>query len=89
MSNRNERTNTHRIAFERAAAKYILGESEGLELRGNRRQVAAASRVLEESRGLLTALRTSADLAEVRSRIERKRKAAATFSDAFGYVWPF
>jgi len=89
MSSRNETINTHRIAFERAAAKYILGESEGLELRGSRRQVAAASRVLEESRGLLTALRTSADLAEVRARIERKRNAAARFADAFGYVWPF
>lgn len=78
----------NRAAFERAAARYILGESPGLELQGTQQQVRAATAALEESRSLLRSLRDG-DLRRVRTQLQQKRTAAAQFREVYGYVWPF
>lgn len=88
MQSKKTKPNPNRAAFERAAARYILGESPGIELKGTSKQVQTASAVIKESRALLLSLRGD-DLNRVRLQLERKRQAATRFFEVYGYAWPF
>lgn len=88
MSRSNEKCRARR-AFERDAAKYILGEVKSIDLKGTGRQVRAASDVLKKSRELYRVLQSNADLSECKQSLDAKRLAASQFRAVFGYTWPF
>jgi hypothetical protein len=88
MSRANEKHRTRR-AFEREAARYILGEAKKIDLKGTDRQVSAVTAVLKSSKQLYRTLSSSATLQECRAALEEKRHAAQEFRAVFGYTWPF
>ena len=88
MSRANEKHRTRR-AFEREAARYILGEAKKIDLKGTDRQVSAVTAALKSSKQLYRVLSSSATLQECRAALEEKRRTAREFRDVFGYVWPF
>jgi len=88
MSRANEKHRTRR-AFEREAARYILGEAKKIDLKGTDRQVSAVTAALRSSKQLYRTLSSDASLQECRAVLEEKRRAAQEFRDVFGYVWPF
>lgn len=73
--------------FVRACAKFILGESSGIKLRGSSERITATREVLRASRDLFEALQGGLTLSVVKPLIERKRIAAEKFRRAIGLAW--
>lgn len=71
----------------RACAKYILGESTGVKLKGRPETIGSLQEVLLASRDLFSALQQKRPLSEIRGLLERKRQAAEKFKNATGLVW--
>ena len=88
MSRANKKHRTRRV-FEREAARYILGETKKIDLKGTGRQVSVATTALKSSKQLYRTLTSNATLQECRAALEEKRRAAQEFRVVFGYTWPF
>ena len=71
----------------RACARYILGESTGVKIKGTPERRDAIQRVLTASKALYEALSSSRPLNEVNALIERKRAAAQDFKKVVGITW--
>ena len=78
-----------RKQFELLAARYILGESKQLDVKGSKAQVDAAVNVIKESRQLLKSLQGGAPLSDVKKQLDNKRRASKVFKEVYGYTWPF
>jgi hypothetical protein len=71
----------------RACARYILGESTGVKIKGSPERRDAIHRVLTASKALYEALSSNRSLDEVNVLIERKRAAAQEFKKIVGITW--
>lgn len=71
----------------RACAKYILGESTGVRLKGRPETLESLQEVLTASRDLYSALQRRRPLGEIQDLLERKRRAAEKFKGATGLTW--
>lgn len=71
----------------RACARYILGESTGIKLKGSPERREAFQSVLIASKALYEALNSNKSLTEVNTLIELKRSAAQNFKRVVGIVW--
>lgn len=71
----------------RACAKYILGESTGVKLKGNQESLGSLQEVLLASRELYHALQQKRPLKEIRVFLEKKKAAAERFRRATGVTW--
>lgn len=75
-------------SFHAAAASYIMGNSTGIKLQGNKKRIAATKNVLEASRRLYAELNSpNASLKKVSSLLEEKRKASLAFHQVTGINW--
>lgn len=74
-------------AFVRACAKYILGESTGVKLKGSPETLESLRRVLNASRDLYSALQQKRSLDEIRDLLAEKKKAAEGFRSVTGLTW--
>jgi len=73
--------------FIRACAKYILGESTGVKLKGSPETLESFQRVLIASRDLYSALQQKRSLEEIRDLLAKKKRAAEGFRSATGLTW--
>ena len=73
-------------AFQ-ASAKYILGETTGVKIKGSPERVIAFQEVLLASRHLYRALTERRSLPEISDLLRVKRKTAADFNRVTGLVW--
>ena len=73
--------------FTRACARFVLGESTGVKIKGSPKRLAALQEVLHASRDLYMALKDSQPLSVVGPLIERKSRAAARFKSETGIPW--
>ncbi|NDF13477.1 MAG: hypothetical protein EB060_11780 [Proteobacteria bacterium] len=73
--------------FVRACAKFVLGESTGVRIKGSPGRLAALQEVLHASRDLYVALESAKPLSVVGPLIERKSRAAAKFKSETGTPW--
>ena len=73
--------------FVRACARFILGESTGVRIKGSPERLAALQEALHASRDLYVALKDSQPLSVVGPLIERKSRAAAKFKAETGTPW--
>lgn len=71
----------------KACAKYILGESTHVKLKGSPETLETFQRVLFASRDLYSALQNGRSLEEIRDLLEKKNLAAAGFRDSTGLTW--
>lgn len=74
-------------AFIKACAKYILGESTGVKLKGNPETLESFQRVLIASRDLYSALQQKRSLEEIRDLLKKKKQAAEGFKNTTGLTW--
>lgn len=80
-------SNTKSEGFMKACAKYILGESTGVKLKGSPETLESFQRVLFASRDLYSALQQKRSLEEIRDLLEKKKRAAEGFKSATGLTW--
>lgn len=71
----------------KACAKYILGESTGIRLKGRAETLETLQEVLNASRDLYSALQRKRPLREIQDLLDRKRRAAEKFKDVTGLMW--
>ena len=71
----------------KASAKFILGESSGVKIKGSRETIQTFQRVLSCSRDLYDALCEEASIDTIMSLIQEKKKAAAKFHQVTGILW--
>jgi hypothetical protein len=71
----------------KACAKYILGESSGVKLKGSPETLESFQRVLFASRDLYSALQQKRSLEEIRDLLEKKKNAAIGFKSTTGLTW--
>ena len=71
----------------KACAKYILGESSGVKLKGSPETLDALQRVLFASRDLYSALQQRRSLEEIRDLLRKKKSAADAFRNTTGLKW--
>ena len=74
-------------ALSEASARYILGESTKVTIKGNQARVSAFRNVLQASRDLYVALDEGHDLESVVKLIEKKSKMVAKYKRATGLDW--
>jgi hypothetical protein len=77
----------HEKTLMKACAKYILGESANVKLKGSPETLEAFQRVLSASRDLYSALHEKRSLKEIRDLLEKKKSAAASFRSSTGLLW--
>ena len=70
-----------------ASAKYILGESSGVTIKGSTERVKAFQDVIVASRSLYEALCDQKPLAEIHRLLDIKREAAENFRRVTGNTW--
>jgi hypothetical protein len=73
--------------FFRACARFIVGESTGVRIKGSPQRLRTFQEVLCASRDLYEALEATKPLSEVGPLIERKSRAAAEFKSETGISW--
>jgi hypothetical protein len=73
--------------FFRACARFIVGESTGVSIKGSSDRLRSLQEVLHASRDLYRALEAVKPLSEVGPLIERKSRASARFRDETGISW--
>ncbi len=71
----------------KASAKFILGESSGVKIKGSREKIQTFQKVLSCSRDLYDALCEEASINKIMSLIQEKKKAAAKFHQVTGILW--
>ena len=71
----------------RACAKYIMGESTGVKIKGSPERIKAFQDVVSASKSLYEALCSSRPMSDVAPLIEAKRQAAENFKKATGLTW--
>ena len=72
----------------KASARYILGESTGVKLKGSPDKIQAFQDVVVASRSLYEALCNQKPMTDIVSLIETKKKAAENFKRVTGNTWP-
>lgn len=68
-------------------ARFILGESTGVKIKGTPARVEAFQEVLSASRELYKALCSQRPLLEIKTLIEKKNIASAKFRSVTGITW--
>jgi hypothetical protein len=76
-------------SFEKRVARYILGETDHLELTGTQQQIHAVSSVAELSKAVLQSLHENQDLHICIDLLSKKHEAAENFKQTFGFSWLF
>ena len=71
----------------KASAKFILGESSGVKIKGSREKIQTFQKVLSCSRDLYDALCEEAPIDTIMSLIQEKKRAAAKFHQVTGILW--
>lgn len=71
----------------KASAKYILGESTGVQIKGTSEKLNLFHEVLAASKNLYDALCEEQSFDKITSLIEAKKKAASNFRKITGIVW--
>lgn len=71
----------------KACAKYILGESTGVKIKGKLETLGALQDALTASRDLYNALCERRSLQDIRVLAEKKSKAARRFREITGIAW--
>jgi len=71
----------------KASAKFILGESSGVKIKGSHEKIQSFQKVLSCSRDLYDALCEDASIDTIMSLIEKKKTAAAKFHQVTGILW--
>lgn len=71
----------------KASARYILGESTGVKIKGTPERVKAFQDVVVASRTLYEALCDQKPMSEITRLIETKRSAAENFKRVTGNTW--
>ncbi len=71
----------------KASAKFILGESSGVKIKGSREKIQTFQKVLSCSRDLYDALCEEATIDTIMSLIQEKKRAAAKFHQVTGILW--
>lgn len=74
-------------ALMKACAKYILGESTGVKLKGSPERIKAFQEVALASKRLYESLCRCEPMSVVAPLIETKRAAAENFKRATGLTW--
>lgn len=74
-------------ALMRACAKYILGESTGVKIKGSPERMKAFQEAALASKRLYESLCRCDDMRDVAPLIEAKRAAAENFKRATGLTW--
>ena len=78
---------SHEDSLMKASAKFILGESSGVKIKGTQEKIETFQRVLHSSRDLYDALCEEASLDTIMGLIQEKKKAAAKFHQVTGILW--
>ena len=73
--------------FMRACAKFVLGESTGVSIKGSPDRRAALQEALSASKALFEALMRREGLDAIKPLLERKRAAAKKFKKEIGIPW--
>lgn len=81
MTTRSDRT------LMKACARYILGESTGVKIKGAPEKIKAFQEVAVASKNLYEALCRSETMGSVAPLIAAKRLAAENFKKATGLIW--
>jgi hypothetical protein len=71
----------------KASARYILGESTGVQIKGSSERIKTFQEVLTASKDLYDALCEERSLDEIVTLSETKKKAAADFRKITGITW--
>jgi hypothetical protein len=71
----------------RACAKYIMGESTGVKIKGAPERIKAFQDVVTASKNLYEALCRSQVMGEIEPLIAAKRQAAENFKKTTGLTW--
>ena len=71
----------------KASARYILGETTGVKIKGSPERVKAFQDVVVASRTLYEALCNQLPMSEITRLIESKRVAAENFKRVTGNTW--
>lgn len=71
----------------KASARYILGESTGVKIKGTPERIKAFQDVVVASRSLYEALCDQKPMSEITRLIEIKRAAAENFKRVTGNTW--
>ena len=71
----------------KASARYILGESTGVKIKGSSNKMKAFQEVLSASKGLYDALCEERSLDEIMTLVEAKKAAASNFRKITGILW--
>ncbi len=71
----------------KASARYILGESTGVQIKGSSEKIKTYQEVLAASKDLYDALCEERSLDEIMTLAETKKQAAANFRKITGIIW--
>jgi len=71
----------------KASARYILGESTGVKIKGSAERVQAFQDVIIASRTLYEALCDQKSMSDIAQLIEIKKRAAENFKRVTGNTW--
>ena len=71
----------------KASARYILGESTGVKIKGAPNKMEAFQEVLSASKTLYDALCEERSLDEIMTLVEAKKTAASNFRKITGILW--
>ena len=71
----------------KASARYILGESTGVQIKGSSEKIKTYQEVLSASKDLYDALCEERSLDEIMTLAETKKQAAANFRKITGIIW--
>ena len=80
-------SNSGDLQFFRACARFVVGESTGVSIKGSPERLRSLQEVLNATRDLYRALEDVRPLSEVGPLIERKSRAAAQFRSETGISW--
>ena len=71
----------------KASARYILGESTGVQIKGSSEKIKTYQEVLTASKDLYDALCEEPPLDEIMTLAETKKQVAANFRKITGIIW--
>tara|TARA_B100000427_G_scaffold278656_1_gene248511 strand:+ start:1963 stop:2217 length:255 start_codon:yes stop_codon:yes gene_type:complete len=79
--------NKRELALHKAAAKYIMGESLNIKIKGKDAKIKCLSNLLEVSRLLKNKLDEGTDINGIASLIDKKRNLSVEFENLTGIKW--
>ena len=71
----------------KASAKFILGETSGVKIKGTKEKIETFQEVLHSSRDLYDALCEEASLDAIMALVQKKKAAATRFHQVTGILW--